>query len=75
MNTRAREYTVIYEQAGNNCSAYVPDLPGCVAAADTQQEIEQMITEAIELYIETLQMDGLPIPDPKTRAGQVAVAA
>lgn len=58
-----------------NYSAYVPDLPGCVAAADTQEEIEQMIKEAIELYIETLTLDGLPVPEPKTRAGQVAVAA
>ena len=68
-------HTVIYEQAGDNYSAYVPDLPGCVAAADTQEEIEQMIKEAIELYIETLTVDGLPVPESKTRAGQVAVAA
>lgn len=70
-----KKYTVIYEEAGENYSAYVPDLPGCVAAADTQEEIEQMIKEAIQLYIETLTLDGLPVPEPKTRAGQIAVAA
>ncbi len=75
MNTHTRKYTVIYEEMEENYSAYVPDLPGCVAAADTQEEIEQMIKEAIELYIETLTLDGLPVPEPKTRAGQVAVAA
>ena len=56
-----REYTVIYEWAGNNYSAYVPDLPGCVACGDTVEETRGLIKEAIELYIEELKKEGKPI--------------
>ncbi len=69
-----REYTVIYEWAGNNYSAYLPDLPGCIACGDTMEETEQLIKEAIELYIEALREDGQPVPQPTTKAGRVAVA-
>lgn len=70
-----REYTVIYEWTGKNYSAYVPDLPGCVAAGDTLEETEQLIREAIQLYIEALREEGEPIPEPTVRAGVVAVSA
>lgn len=70
----SREYTVIYEYTGNNYSAYVPDLPGCVAAADTLEETEQLIREAIHLYIEAAREEGLPIPEPTVRAGTVLVS-
>jgi len=69
-----REYTVIYEWAGNNYSAYVPDLPGCVACADTVEETRALIKEAVELYIEELKKEGKPIPEPTTKAGPIAVA-
>ena len=69
-----KEYLVIYERAGVNYSAYVPDLPGCVAAADTLEETEQLIKEAIQLYIEALRADGKPAPEPTTKARSVAVA-
>jgi predicted RNase H-like HicB family nuclease len=69
-----KEYLVIYERAGVNYSAYVPDLPGCVAAADTLEETEQLIKEAIQLYIEALRADGKPAPVPTTKARSVAVA-
>ena len=69
-----REYTVVYERAGGNYSAYVPDLPGCIACGDTLEETEQLIKEAIELYVEALREDDKPIPDPTTTAGPVAVA-
>jgi len=68
-----KEYIVIYEQAGDNWSAYVPDLPGCVACGGTQEETERLMKEAIELYIETLKEDGKPIPEPTTQAGSLAV--
>jgi predicted RNase H-like HicB family nuclease len=68
-----KEYTVIYEWAGENYSAYVPDLPGCVACGDTVEETEDLMKEAIELYIEALRDDGQPIPEPTTKAGLVAV--
>ena len=68
-----KEYTVIYEWAGENYSAYVPDLPGCIACGDTLKETEELMKEAIELYIETLRDDGQPIPEPTTKASLVSV--
>ena len=68
-----KEYTVIYEWAGENYSAYVPDLPGCIACGDTLGETEELMKEAIELYIETLRDNGQPIPDPTTTAKSLTV--
>ncbi|MEI6332341.1 MAG: type II toxin-antitoxin system HicB family antitoxin [Pseudanabaena sp. ELA645] len=68
-----KNYAVVYEWAGTNYSAYVPDLLGCVACGDTLQETETLIKEAIEIYLEVLQEDGLPIPEPATEVGKVAV--
>ncbi|MCH8929190.1 MAG: type II toxin-antitoxin system HicB family antitoxin [Candidatus Marinimicrobia bacterium] len=59
-------YVVIIEKAENNYGAYVPDLPGCVAVADTQTEVKILIREAIEFHLETLREDGSPIPEPVT---------
>ena len=70
-----KEYVVIYEWAGANYSAYVPDLPGCVAASDTFEETERLIKEAIELYIEALKEEGRPVPEPTTKAKAIAVSA
>jgi predicted RNase H-like HicB family nuclease len=69
-----REYTVVYEHGPNNWSAYVPDLPGCVAAGKTREETERLIGEAIELHTESMKNDGEPIPEPRTQAGTVTVA-
>jgi predicted RNase H-like HicB family nuclease len=69
-----KEYTVIYEWTGNNYSAYVPDLPGCIACGDTMEETQHLIKEAIELYIDALREDDKPIPDPSTTAGPIAVS-
>jgi predicted RNase H-like HicB family nuclease len=68
-----REYTVIYEWAGSNYSAYLPDLPGCIACGDTVEETEQLIKEAIDLYVDALREDGQAVPEPTTKAGQIAV--
>jgi len=68
-----KEYVVIYEWAGSNYSAYVPDLPGCIACGDTLEETEQLMKGAIELYIEALQEEGQPMPEPTTRARPMAV--
>ena len=67
------KYMVVYEQTPNNWSAYVPDLPGCVAAADTRDEVEQLIREAIEFHIEGLLEDGEPVPQPGAWTGLVEV--
>jgi predicted RNase H-like HicB family nuclease len=67
-------YAVVIEKAGNGYSAYVPDLPGCVAAARTRAETEQLIREAIQFHLEAMREDGDPIPPPTTWAHQVEVA-
>jgi predicted RNase H-like HicB family nuclease len=70
-----KEYLVIYERAGQNYSAYAPDLPGCVAAGDTIEETERLMREAIELYIVSLKETGQLVPEPTTTAKPVMVAA
>jgi len=60
------KYAVVIEKAEHNYSAYVPDLPGCVAVGDTIEEVEQLIREAIVFHLEGLREDGLPIPEPTT---------
>jgi predicted RNase H-like HicB family nuclease len=55
-------YAVVIEKAENNYSAYVPDLPGCVATGTTVSETEAQIREAIEFHLEGLREDGSPIP-------------
>ena len=55
-------YAIVVEKAGNNYSAYVPDLPGCIATGKTPEETEQLIREAMELHLNGLREDGLPIP-------------
>ncbi|HEY5476088.1 MAG TPA: type II toxin-antitoxin system HicB family antitoxin [Tepidiformaceae bacterium] len=70
-----KQYTVILERGPRNWSAYVPDLPGCVAAARSRVETERLIREAIEFHLETMRADGQPIPEPTTEALQVTVSA
>jgi predicted RNase H-like HicB family nuclease len=70
-----KEYLAIFEMAGKNYSAYVPDLPGCISTGKTLDEAERNVREAISLYIETLQADGQPIPEPTTKAMPITVAA
>jgi predicted RNase H-like HicB family nuclease len=70
-----KEYLAIFEWAGKNYSAYVPDLPGCISTGKTLDEAERNVKEAISLYIETLQADGQPIPEPTTKARPITVAA
>jgi predicted RNase H-like HicB family nuclease len=57
-------YAVVIEKAKNNYSAYVPDLPGCVATGATLHEVEREIGAAIRLHLEGLREDGLPVPQP-----------
>ena len=60
------KYAVVIEKGPSSYGAHVPDLPGCVAAADTRDEVCALIREAIELYVAALEEDGLPIPEPNT---------
>lgn len=66
-------YAVVIEKANGNYSAYVPDLPGCVATGDTVEETEREIREAIAFHIDGLRRDGLPVPPPTTRAEYVDI--
>uniref|UniRef100_Q07IG2 HicB-like antitoxin of toxin-antitoxin system domain-containing protein n=1 Tax=Rhodopseudomonas palustris (strain BisA53) TaxID=316055 RepID=Q07IG2_RHOP5 len=64
-------YAVVIEQAADNYSAYVPDLPGCVATGDTIAAVETEIRDAIRFHIEGLKADGLAIPPPTSIAEYV----
>ncbi len=68
------KYTIVIEKATNNYSAYAPDLPGCVAAADTHYEVIELMREAIEFHLEGLRRDGDPVPPSQTTATQIEVA-
>ena len=59
-------YAIVIEKATNNYSAYVPDLPGCVATGLTIEETSEQIKEAIAFHLEGLREEGLPIPEPTT---------
>ncbi len=70
-----RRYAMVVEDAGTNLAAYVPDLPGCVATGETLEEVGRLTREAIELHLEGLAEDGLPIPEPSSRVEYVEVNA
>jgi predicted RNase H-like HicB family nuclease len=64
-------YAVVIEKASGNYSAYVPDLPGCVAVGDTVEAVENEIREAIRFHIQGLQADGIAVPQPTSIAEYV----
>lgn len=68
-------YAIVIEKAESNYSAYVPDLPGCVATGATLEEIEREIHEAIQFHIEGLREDGLPVPATQSRVEYIDIAA
>jgi predicted RNase H-like HicB family nuclease len=69
-------YAVIFEKEPNSdWGAYVPDLPGCVAVAQTREEADRLIREAIAIHIRGMREDGEPIPEPTSFAETIAVEA
>ncbi len=68
-------YAILIEKGPTSYGVYVPDLPGCVAAAETQGEALSLIREAIEFHLEEMREAGLPIPPPSSTAEYVEVAA
>lgn len=68
-------YAIVIEKASNNYSAYVPDLPGCVATGRTIEETEEQIRGAIAFHLSGLREDGLPIPEPQSKVDYVEAAA
>ena len=63
----SKRYAVVIERTGTGYGAYVPDLPGCVAAAETYEETDRLIREAIPFHIEGLRLHGAPVPEPSVR--------
>ena len=67
------KYAVIVEEGESSFGAHVPDLPGCVAVADSKKEVLKLIQEAIEFHLEGLRADGQPIPPPFSSVEYVEV--
>jgi predicted RNase H-like HicB family nuclease len=68
-------YAVVIEKAEGNYSAYVPDLPGCVATGQTVEEVESEIREAIVFHLEGMKEDGLPVPEATSKVEYVELVA
>jgi len=68
-------YAIVIEKAEGNYSAYVPDLPGCVATGGTVAEAESEIREAIAFHLDGMREDGLAIPEPQSQVEYVDVGA
>jgi predicted RNase H-like HicB family nuclease len=68
-------YMVVVERGETSWGAHVPDLPGCVAVGETRKEVLKLIREAIELHLEGLKEDGLPIPIPSSEGEFVEVGS
>jgi predicted RNase H-like HicB family nuclease len=66
-------YAVVIEKGPTSYGAYVPDLPGCVAAGKSAAEVKKLIAEAVSLHLEGLREDGLPIPEAATECEYVEV--
>jgi len=68
-------YMVIIEQGPGSFGAYVPDLPGCIAAAETKQEVLKLIREAMEFHLEGIKEEGMPMPQPHSYSELMEVRA
>ncbi len=70
-----KKYAVVIERGDKNYGAYVPDLPGCIAVANTRAEVERLIAEAINLHLESLRAHGDPVPEPSSEVQYVEPAS
>ncbi len=68
-------YMVVVERGEKSWGAHVPDLPGCVAAGSTREEVLRLIREAMDYHIEGLRKDGVPVPEPSSESEFVEVTA
>lgn len=68
------KYLVIYEKTDTGFSAYVPDLPGCVATGETKNQVEENIYEAIQFHLEGLREEGVPYPEQHSESEMLAFA-
>lgn len=69
------KYMVVVEEGPASFGAYVPDLPGCVAAGETRDEVLTLIREAIGFHLESLKGSGEPIPSPSSTSEVVEIGA
>ena len=69
------KYAVVYEKTLRSFSAYVPDLPGCIATGVTRREVKRSIREAIAFHIEGMRLEHLPVPESSTWTEMVEVSA
>ena len=75
MKHKNKRYAIVVERARKNYAAYVPDLPGCVATGGTVEEVERRLNEAIEVHLDGLREDGLPVPEPSSVVDYLEVSA
>ena len=68
-------YAIVIEKAESNYSAYVPDLPGCIATGSTIPEVEAEIREAISFHLEGMREDGVVVPEPSSQVEYIDIAA
>ena len=68
------EFAIVIERSATGYGAYVPDLPGCVAVAETEAEVRKLIQEGIGIYLEDMRRDGEPIPAPTSRVEYVTIS-
>lgn len=66
-------FLIVVEKANGNYSAYSPDLPGCVATGESREEVERNMHEAVQMHVQALREDGLPIPEAQSFAEYIAV--
>jgi predicted RNase H-like HicB family nuclease len=71
---KAMKYVVVYEKSATGWSAYVPDLPGVIATGSTKEETQRLIREVIELHLDGLREDNIPIPEPSASPEVVSVS-
>ncbi len=68
------KYLVVYEKTDTGFSAYIPDLPGCIATGQTKQQTEENIYEALKFHLDGLKEEGIPFPKPYTESEMLAIA-
>ncbi|MBA2783785.1 MAG: type II toxin-antitoxin system HicB family antitoxin [Rubrobacteraceae bacterium] len=66
-------FLIVVEKANGNYSAYSPDLPGCVATGESREKVERNMHEAVQMHVQGLREDNLPIPESQSFAEYIAV--
>jgi predicted RNase H-like HicB family nuclease len=67
------QYAIVIEKSATGYGAYVPDLPGCIAVGESEEEVRDLIGEAIEFHLDGMREDGIPIPSPSSRVEYINI--